>query len=68
MAPQQHDISYDNEEDIMSLLLTMHATQAHQGTITQDDLVQLGKHLGLGDIRDSIEAHWRYVGDPVGSV
>ncbi|KAJ8482317.1 hypothetical protein ONZ51_g5436 [Trametes cubensis] len=58
MAPQQHDISYDNEENIISLLLTMHATQAPQGTITQDDLVQLGKHLGLGDIRDSIEAHW----------
>ncbi|KAH9896531.1 hypothetical protein C8Q73DRAFT_834656 [Cubamyces lactineus] len=56
---QQHTISYDNEQNIVSLLLTLHAATAPAGTVTQNDLVQLGEQMGLGDIRGSIEEHWR---------
>ncbi|KAH9896529.1 hypothetical protein C8Q73DRAFT_685903 [Cubamyces lactineus] len=58
-SSQQHTISYDNEQNIVSLLLTLHASTVPAGTVTQDDLVQLGKQMGLGDIRSSVEEHWR---------
>ena len=60
---QQSQISYDNDADVLALLLALGASQAPRGPLVLEDLVAMGKAAGCGDIQPSLEAHWRHVVD-----